>query len=130
MEEVVCANRQLATVLRQQGLIEDADRFAYKAQNLQRQVLRRQGQWLRWFGSLLLDIIAGYSSCPLRAFGAYVFVIALFAGLYLLNSHFVSPHLTWDEALVLSMSSFHVGDSSTQAFNSAIPMHSLPLQRR
>jgi hypothetical protein len=27
--------------------------------------------------------------------------------LYLLNAHFVAPYLTWDEALVLSVSSFH-----------------------
>lgn len=106
-KSAVRANRQLATVLRSQGLNEDADRFAYKAQKLQREVLRREGQWLRWLGSLLLDIIAGYGYRPLRAFGAYAFVIALFTGLYLLNSHFVSPHLTWNEALVLSMSSFH-----------------------
>ena len=25
----------------------------------------------------------------------------------LLNAHFIAPHLTWDEALVLSVSSFH-----------------------
>ena len=30
-----------------------------------------------------------------------------FMGLYLLNAHFVAPHLRWDEALVLSVSSFH-----------------------
>ena len=40
--DAVRANRQLATVLRNQGLNEDPDRFAYRAQNLQRQVLRRQ----------------------------------------------------------------------------------------
>ena len=28
-------------------------------------------------------------------------------GLYLLNAQFVTPHLRWDEALVLSVSSFH-----------------------
>jgi len=28
-------------------------------------------------------------------------------GFYLLNAHFVTPHLGWDEALVLSVSSFH-----------------------
>jgi hypothetical protein len=38
----VRANRQLATALRDQGLNEDADRFGYRAQVLQRRVLRRQ----------------------------------------------------------------------------------------
>jgi uncharacterized protein YjbI with pentapeptide repeats len=101
------ANRQLATALRSQGLNEDADRFAYKAQRLQRQVLWRQGRKDAAVGSWFLDLIAGYGYRPLRAFAAYAFVIALFTGLYLLNSHFVAPYLTWNEALVLSMSSFH-----------------------
>src|SRR5260370_34763989 len=37
----VRANRQLAAVLRAQGVNEAADRFAYRAQVLQRRVLRR-----------------------------------------------------------------------------------------
>jgi hypothetical protein len=106
-ETAVRVNRQLATVLRGQGLNENADRFAYRAQFLQRQVLRRQRQWLRWLGSLFLDLISGYGYRPLRSFIAYAVVILGFMGLYLLNSQFVAPHLTWNEALVLSMSSFH-----------------------
>ena len=39
----VRANRQLALALREQGLNEEADHFAYRAQQLQRVVLRRQG---------------------------------------------------------------------------------------
>ena len=38
---------------------------------------------------------------------AYLMLIFGFMGLYLLTAHFVAPHLTWDEALVLSVSSFH-----------------------
>jgi len=38
---------------------------------------------------------------------AYAVVIVGFTGMYLLNSQYVAPHLTWDEALVLSVSSFH-----------------------
>jgi hypothetical protein len=34
-------------------------------------------------------------------------VLLVFAALFLLNAQFASPHLTWDEALVLSVSSFH-----------------------
>jgi hypothetical protein len=44
-QDAVLANRQVATVLRDQGVNEDADRFAYRAQLLQRQVLRRQRRW-------------------------------------------------------------------------------------
>jgi hypothetical protein len=103
----VRANRQLATALRDQGLNEDADRFAYRAQLLQRVVLRRQGAWLRWAGSLLLGLIAGYGYRPLRSVIAYVLIICAFAGAYLLNGKLAAPHLRWDEALVLSISSFH-----------------------
>ena len=39
-EQVVRANRQLAGVLRDQGMNEEADRFAYRAQLLQRTVWR------------------------------------------------------------------------------------------
>jgi hypothetical protein len=103
----VTANRQLAVELRAQGLSEAGDHFAYRAQVLQRQVLRRQGHWLRALGSLLLDLMSGYGYRPLRAFLTYVLVIVAFAGLYFLNAQSVASHLTWDESLVLSISSFH-----------------------
>jgi hypothetical protein len=119
----VLAYRQLATVLRSEGLSEPADRFAYQAQRLQRTVwwrqafLRQKGHLVRlrrrarhlaaYGGSLLLDGIAGYGYRPLRSVIAYVAIIALFAGAFLLNGQFAAPHLRWDEALVLSISSFH-----------------------
>jgi hypothetical protein len=103
----VRANRVLAVTLRSQGLNEDADNYAYRAQMLQRQVLRRQGTLGRAAGSWLLDAVSGYGYKPMRSFIAYAVVILAFMGLYLLNSHFVAPHLSWNEALVLSMSSFH-----------------------
>jgi hypothetical protein len=55
----------------------------------------------------LLDSIAGYGYKPLRSILAYLAIISLFAAAYLLNAQFATPHLTWDEALVLSISSFH-----------------------
>ncbi len=103
----VVAYRQVATVLHSQGLNEPADRFAYRAQFLQREVLRRQRKWGRAFGSWLLDAVSGYGYKPMRSIIAYVLVICAFAGLYLLNGQFAAPHLRWDEALVLSISSFH-----------------------
>jgi uncharacterized protein YjbI with pentapeptide repeats len=105
--DAVRANRQLATALRGQGLSEDADRYAYRAQKLQRQVLWRQRRYRAALGSWLLDIIAGYGYRPGRALVAYVLVILAFAALYLLNAQVSAPHLSWDEALVLSISSFH-----------------------
>lgn len=103
----VRANRQLATALRQQGLNEDADRFAYRAQKLQRQVLRRQRRYGSALGSWFLDLIAGYGYKPMRSLIAYILIICTFSGAYLLNAQFAAPHLTWDEALVLSVSAFH-----------------------
>jgi len=106
-EIAVRANRQLATVLRSQGLNEAADRFAYRAQLMQRRVLHLQQHYLRAFGSWLLDLISGYGYKPMRSIMAYVVIICAFAGAYLLHAQFAAPHLTWDESLVLSISSFH-----------------------
>ena len=103
----VRAYRQLALALRAQGLNEHADRFAYRAQLMQRVVLRRQRHYLRWLGSLFLWLIAGYGYKPMRSLIAYIVIICAFAGAYLLNAQFAAPHLTWDEALVLSISAFH-----------------------
>ena len=106
-EAAVRANRQLSAALRAQGLDEEAARFAYRAQLLQRIVLRRQGKFGRYLFSLLLDLLAGYGYLPSRSVMAYLVVIFGFMGLYLLNAHGAAAHLSWDEALVLSVSSFH-----------------------
>ncbi len=52
----VRVNRQLAATLRSQGMNEDADRFVFRAQLCQRIVLRRQRNFLRYLGSLLLNL--------------------------------------------------------------------------
>jgi uncharacterized protein YjbI with pentapeptide repeats/DNA-binding response OmpR family regulator len=103
----VRANRQTAIALQQQGLNEEADWFAHRARVLQRHVLLKQGHWLSAFGAWLLDRLAGYGYKPARAFVAYVIVILVFASLFFVNAQFAAPHLTWDESLVLSISSFH-----------------------
>jgi uncharacterized protein YjbI with pentapeptide repeats len=106
-EAAVRANRQLAVALRAQGLDEEAARFAYRAQLLQRIVLRRQGKFGLHLFSLCLDLLAGYGYKPGRSLVAYLVVLLVFTGLYLLNAHGGAAHLSWDEALVLSVSSFH-----------------------
>lgn len=106
-ETAVRANRQLAVVLQAQGLNEVAAQFAYRAQVLQRRVLRWERRFFAYIGSLFLDLIAGYGYKPGRSFIAYLLIIFGFMGLYLLNAQIVAPHLTWDQALVLSVSSFH-----------------------
>ncbi|HEY1350560.1 MAG TPA: pentapeptide repeat-containing protein [Ktedonobacteraceae bacterium] len=115
----VRANRQLAVALQSQGLNEEAARFAYRANVLQRKVfwwqliqpalsprqrIRKLGSWVF---SHLLSLVAGYGYKPERSLLVYLLVIFGFMGAYLLASQFAAPHLRWDEALVLSISSFH-----------------------
>ncbi|MGO8946875.1 MAG: pentapeptide repeat-containing protein [Ktedonobacterales bacterium] len=115
-KSAVRANRVLAVTLRSQGMNEDADRFAYRAQFLQQQVLRRQRKFGGYIFSRLLDGLAGYGYKPVRGLIAYLVVIAGFAFAYGLATHgiltFGLPRssiqpLQWYEALVLSISSFH-----------------------
>ena len=114
----VRANRRLASVLRDQGLNEEADRFAYRGQRMQREVLRRQGirSWPSYVGSLLLDLLAGYGFRPVQSILVYLAVIVWFSNFYVWASNrfvtlglppsHVQP-LFWYEALILSVSSFH-----------------------
>jgi uncharacterized protein YjbI with pentapeptide repeats len=102
-KQAVRANRQLAVVLRDQGLNEDAARFAYRAQILQREVLRRQGKFVQYLFSLFLDLLTGYGYKPIRSFITYALVISLFAFIYFL----LGSHLAWNEAIVISMTAFH-----------------------
>jgi hypothetical protein len=103
----VRATRQLSTALQSQGLNEQAAYFGYRAQRLQRQVLWRQRKLGQYTFSFLLDALAGYGYKPVRSLIAYLIVIFGFMGLFLFNAHVATPHLRWDEALVLSVSSFH-----------------------
>ncbi len=131
-EQAVRANRQLATALQNQGLNEDAARFAYRAQVFQRkrfwyQAFSKQerekekkqwhvtiwhrlasiGQSFRKFGSyiflLFLDVLAGYGYRPGRTLCWYLFVIGSFAIMYSTFGHL--PLLP--DTLVLSLMSFH-----------------------
>jgi len=107
----VRANRQLAVVLRAQGLNEPADRFAYRAQVLQRRVLRQSGA--RASGSYLfsglLDVLAGYGYKPGRTLVAYLSTILSFAILYYALGHVAGnqPAMSPLYALVISILSFH-----------------------
>lgn len=107
-ETAVRANRQLALALQAQGLNEDAARFAYRAQVLQRAVLRRQGRVGSWLFSHLLDALAGYGYKPGRSLVAYIVVVVSFAAAYFfLGQSHGSVHFAPDTALVFSVTSFH-----------------------
>src|SRR2546421_798438 len=86
-EQAVRANRQLALALQAQGLNEDATRFAYRAQLLQRKVLwfqisgrqvkfRQRVQSLGgWLFSWFLAVVAGYGYKPQRCFVIYLLAL-------------------------------------------------------
>jgi hypothetical protein len=119
--DAVLAYRQVATVLRSQGLNEHADRFAYRAQLCQRVVLRRQHHYLRYLGSMLLWLIAGYGYRPLRAFVTYLLVVTL-CGLAFWALGIQTGHLlTWNEAGVVSLTAFHGRGFFATAFQPGDP---------
>ena len=118
-QTAVRANWQLAVALQGQGLNEEAARFAYRAQVLQKTVFRLQmihsgnrlKQRLRFLGAWLfswfLFLIAGYGYKPGRSFLAYLLVISGFATAYYFLGHTVRPPLSPLGAFVFSMTSFH-----------------------
>lgn len=124
-KNAVRANRQLASLLQNQGLDEDAARFIYRALALQRNVfwlqltrkqarfryrLRMLGSWLfSWF----LFLLAGYGYKLWRSFFAYLIVIGFFMVLY----HIVDPLLAWNEVFVVSMTAFHGRGFSPSTFS-------------
>ncbi len=106
-EEAVRANRQLAVALRDQGLNEEADRFAYRAQLLQRKVLWRQRKFGRWLFSMLLALLSGYGYRIWRILAAYVVVVSLFALAYFVLGLHYPPYLPLVQAFLESMTAFH-----------------------
>jgi uncharacterized protein YjbI with pentapeptide repeats len=118
-ETAVRANRQLAVALQAQGLNEDAARFAYRAQVLQKRVFwfqmlqkgakpRQRAQVLgAWLFSWFLFLLAGYGYRVWRSFLAYVLVIVGFTMLYYILGASFKPSLSVVNALGLSMTSFH-----------------------
>jgi Pentapeptide repeats (8 copies) len=118
-EAAVRAYHQLTSVLQNQGLNDEAARFAYRAQVLKKWILWhqifRRGMTFRsqlqafgaWFFSWFLFLLAGYGYKPSRSFLAYLLVISGFAMAYYLLDHTVGPALSPLGALVFSMTSFH-----------------------
>ena len=101
---VVRANRQFAVALQAGGLNEVAARFAYRAQKLQRIVLRRQRKFGQYLFSGFLDLLAGYGFRPGRSIFWYLVIILGFA----LTYHALGQlSLYPPDALVFSLTSFH-----------------------
>ncbi len=106
-QTAVRANRQLVVVLRNQGLNEEADYFAYQAQQLQRVVWRLRKKPLKYVFSWFLDLLAGYGYRPLRSFIAYLLVVIGFAVIYYFLGQSENTSLSFWGSLVYSIASFH-----------------------
>lgn len=91
----VRAYRQLTTELEAQGLSEDAARFSYRAQVLQRDVFRRERKFGAYLFALLIALLAGYGYRLRRILIAYAVIVSVFAAGYLFTGHILaSPSLT------------------------------------
>jgi hypothetical protein len=104
------AYRGLALSLRGQGLLIPASRYRIREQQLERRAQLLELKVFAWFGSVLLDWVAGYGERPARAFRAYGLVILLFTAAFFAAAQLFETQLhqlTVDEALVLSVTSFH-----------------------
>jgi uncharacterized protein YjbI with pentapeptide repeats len=101
------ANRQLAVILQDQGLNEDASRFAYRAQVLQRKVLWKQRNFWKWLGSAILALLAGYGYRMWRILVAYLIIVLLCAVAYFMLGMYYEPHLSILEAVLTSITAFH-----------------------
>jgi uncharacterized protein YjbI with pentapeptide repeats len=103
----VRANRQLAVALRAQGLDEEAARFAYRAQVLQRRVALRRLRLGSYSFSLFLDGLAGYGYKPGRSVVVYLAVIFGWAAAFFFLGQSDSVTFSPLGALVFSVTSFH-----------------------
>lgn len=118
-KKVARANRQLGVALRDQGLNEEADYFAYCAKVHQRKVFwfqmserqvkfRQRVQSLgAWLFSLLLALLSGYGYRIWRILAAYILTVSLFALAYFVLGMHYSPHLPLDQAYLESITAFH-----------------------
>ena len=118
-EVAVRANRQLSVILQSQGLNEYAAHFAYRAQILERVVLRQQRKFGRYLFSIFLDLLAGYGYKPERSLYWYVGINLGFALAY-----FALGQLSlWPpDAFVYSLTSFH-GRGFFPGFKNRLSLH-------
>jgi len=119
-QRAVRANRQLALVLQREGLNEEAARFAYRAQILQRKVLWKQREAGRWFFSLLFALLAGYGYRIWRILAAYLIIVSACAVAYFLLGLTYPPHLSLLQAFLESIIAFH-GRVFTELFSPFTP---------
>jgi len=114
--DAVRANHQLAVALRNQGLNEEADRFDYRAQVLQRKVYWNQITWSpgqlvqslgKWLFSAILAAFTGYGYKPQRCFSWYIIFLLFFTLLHMMVGARVGHPQTFPNALAVSIQSLH-----------------------
>ncbi|HEY8324320.1 MAG TPA: pentapeptide repeat-containing protein, partial [Ktedonobacterales bacterium] len=108
--DVARAYRALSIALRQQGMTDVASDYRLREQQYERAALKAEHRPLALLWSRLLYFVAGYGERPLNALLLYAATVISFMGVYLLITHHLDTHLSqlsWDEALVLSITSFH-----------------------
>jgi len=96
------ANRQVAMQLQEQGMNEEANRFSFRAQVMQRRALYHQRKRGPYLFSLFLSALSGYGYRFGRGFVAYLIVVVAFATAYLLFGQ-----LDPAGAFVASINAFH-----------------------
>jgi uncharacterized protein YjbI with pentapeptide repeats len=110
LRDATRAYRGLTTALRSQSLALPASRYRLHEQRLERRASRLERHYGAWFFSWLLDLVSGYGEEPGRIFAAYLVVVLGFAAAFMGVTHFLETGLSAlrpDEALVLSLTSFH-----------------------
>lgn len=104
------AYRGLGLACREQGLLRFASDCRLREQQLERRALFNEKKYGSSLFSGLLELVAGYGERPGRAFVAYILVVLSFALAYFGITHRLETQfhkLTWDEALVFSLTVFH-----------------------
>ena len=119
-ETAVRANRQLAVALENQGLNEDAARFAFRAQVLQRKLVWMRHEFGRWSFSMMLALLTGYGYRMWRIIVAYALIVCACAVAYFILGLHYGPHLSLMQAFLESVTAFH-GRVFLELFTSNTP---------
>jgi hypothetical protein len=110
LHKAIRAYRAFASALSSQGFKPEASRFRLRGQKLERKLFLMQHHIMRWLFAAILNAMSGTGERPVRALATYCLTLATFAIIYYEVTHALLSgisSLTWSEALVLSITSFH-----------------------